>query len=154
MPTLQKVATQEPTLRDKGKGKEIDVTNIPSSSTSISLLLVTHTTTRVIGPKVVTQEPTMGKTSLPRDNTKHMGKGADTQEPTSTIEVEPQEPILHPNDTRIEEHSEGDIITETTTMLKNLANLFTTTTTSQVKILPALGVSTTRYATWLFNALP
>ena len=82
-----------------------------------------------------------------------MGKGVDTQEPTSTIEVEPQEPILHPYNTRIEEHSEIDIIKETTTMLKNLANSIIAMTL-QVKIPPTLGVLATRYATWIFNALP
>ena len=82
-----------------------------------------------------------------------MGMRAVTYEPTSTTKVEPQEHVLHPNDTRIKEHFEADIIKETTTMLKNLAN-FVIAMMSQVKILLALGASTTRYATWIFNALP
>ena len=94
-------------------------------------------TTKVARPKIDTQEPTVGKTSLPKDDTKHMGMGADTQEPTFTTEVEPQELVLHPNDIRIEEHIEVDIIKETMTMLKNLAN--SVAMMLQVKILPALG---------------
>ena len=114
---------------------------------------MSHTTARMTKSNVVTQEPTMGKTSLPKDDPKYMGKGADTQEPTFTTKVEPQELVLHPNDTRIEEHFEANIIKETITMLKYLANSVIATT-SQVKIPPALGVPATRYATWIFNALP
>ena len=91
--------------RDKGKGKKIDVTNIPSSSTSISLSRVRYQAKEVTGSKVATQEPTIGKTSLPKDNTWQSGMRAITQEPTSIMEVEPQEPILHPDNTRIEEQS-------------------------------------------------
>ena len=52
-PTFQKVAIQEPALRNKGKGKEIDVTNVPSSSTSISFLPMLQTTSRMTRPKVI-----------------------------------------------------------------------------------------------------
>ena len=55
--TPQKVEPQELALKDKGKGKIVDVTNVPSSSTSRSFFPRTPTTTWVIRPKVVTQEP-------------------------------------------------------------------------------------------------
>ena len=95
----------------------------------------------------------MGKTSLPKEDTQHLGKGADTQEPTSIMEVEPQEPVLHLNGTRIKEHSESDIIKDTMIMLKDLAQTVIAMT-SQVKIPLTLRVPATSYAIWIFNALP
>ena len=101
--TLQKVEPQKPALIDKGKGKMVDVTNVPSSSTSTSFLPKSQPSTRVTRPKVVTQEPTLGKTSSPKKDTQHVEKETDTQEPTSTMEVEPQEPIFPHDNARIEE---------------------------------------------------
>ena len=104
-------------------------------------------------PKVVTQEPTMGKTSSPKKDTQHVEKEMDTQEPTSTMEVEPQEPIFPHDGARVKEHAKSDIIKDTKTMLKDLVQTVITTT-SQVKIPPTITMSATRYATWIFNALP
>ena len=126
---LQKVEPQEPALIDKSKGKMVDVTNVPSSLTSMTILPMSQATTRMIRPKVATQEPTMGKTSPPMNNTQHVEKKIDTQEPTSTMEVEPQEPIFPHNSARIEEHAKLDIIKDTTTMLKDLAQTVIAMTT-------------------------
>ena len=130
----------------------VDVTNVPSSSTSMSFLPMTQATAKVTRPKVVTQEPTMGKTSPTKEDTQ-VGKETDTQEPTSTMEVKPQEPVFPHDGARIEEHAKSDIIKGTTTMLKDLAQTVITTR-SQVKISPTITMSATRYATWIFNALP
>ena len=64
----------------------------------------------------------------------------DTQEPTSTMEVEPQEPNVPHNGTSVKEHSESNIIKDTTTMLKDLAQTVIATTL-QVKMPPTLTVS-------------
>ena len=61
--TLQKVEPEEPPLSHKNKGKMNDVTNVPSSSTSTLFLPMSQATMRLTRPQVVTQEPTMGKTS-------------------------------------------------------------------------------------------
>ena len=103
-------------------------------------------TTMVTRPKVVTRNPTMGKTSPSKEDTHDVGKEANTQEPTSTMEVEPQEPIFPHDHARIEEHAELDIIKDTKTMLKHLAQIVLTTK-SQVKISPTITMSATRYAT-------
>ena len=87
--TIQKVEPQELALIDKGKGKMVDVTNVPSSLTSMSFLPILQATTRVDRPTVVTQEPTMGTTSPSRKGAQHVEKETDTQEPASTMEVEP-----------------------------------------------------------------
>ena len=71
--TPQKVESQEPALKDKGKGKMIDVTNVPSSSTSMTSLPKTSTTAWVIRPKVDTQEPTVGKTNISQQETSAHG---------------------------------------------------------------------------------
>ena len=68
--TPQKVEPQEPTMKNKGKGKMIDVMNVPSSSTSMTFVPRTSTTAWVVRPKVVTQEPTMGKTNYLNKNTR------------------------------------------------------------------------------------
>ena len=81
----------------------VDVTNVPSSSTSMSFLPMTSTETR---PKVVTQEPTPSKTSSPRQDTQHVEGKRETQEPTSAKEVEPQELVLPHDNARIEERAE------------------------------------------------
>ena len=52
---LQKVEPQEPALKDKGKGKIVDVTNIASSSMSTTSMPEVSTTKWVVRPKVVTQ---------------------------------------------------------------------------------------------------
>ena len=111
------------------------------------------TTTWVIRPKVDTQEPTVGKTNTFDKNTQHVEKETVTQEPTSAKEVAPQEPdFLHDN-ARNEEHYEVDIIKDTKTMLKDLAQSILAKT-SQVTIPPAVTMLASRYATWIFNALP
>ena len=99
----------------------VDVTNVPSSAAFMSFLPKSQPITRVTRPQIVTQEPTVGKTSPSRKDTQHVGKEIDTQEPTSAMEVEPQEPVLCHVGTRIEEHSESHIIKDTMTMLKDLA---------------------------------
>ena len=82
-----------------------------------------------------------------------MKKETIPQEPTSAKEVEPQEPVLQHDGARNGEHYEADIIKDTKTMLKDLAQSVLTTT-SQVKIPPAMTMLASRYATWIFNALP
>ena len=88
----------------------------------------------------------MGKTSLPKNDTQHVEKEAYTQEPTSIMEVEPQEPVLLHNGTGIDEHSESDVIKDTMIMLKDLAQMVLATTL-QVKIPPTITMLATRYAT-------
>ena len=151
--TPQKVEPQEPTRKDKGKGKVIDVANIPSSSTSMTLAPKTQTTIWVVRPKVVTQEPTVGKTNRSNKKPQHTEARTEPQEPTPAREVEPQEPVLQHDGARNDEHYEADIIKDTKTMLKDLAQLVLATT-SQVKIPPVVTMSASRYATWIFNALP
>ena len=80
--TPQKVEPQEPAPKDKGKDKVKDVTNIPSSSTSMSLSPKTQVTAWVIRPKVVTQEPTMGKTNIIGQQTQCVESKTEPQEPT------------------------------------------------------------------------
>lgn len=84
---------------------------------------------------------------------RYVGKGTITQEPTSITKVEPQEPVLHLDNTRIKEHSKYDIIKNTTTMLKSFAALMIATTL-QLKVPSNLQLSTTRYATSFINTLP
>ena len=52
--TPPRVEPQEPALKGKGKGKKVDVTNIVSSSTSMTFVPRTSTTAWVVRPKVVT----------------------------------------------------------------------------------------------------
>ena len=151
--TPQKVEPQELALKDKGKGKMVDVANIPSSSTSMTFVPKTSTTAWVIRPKVATQEPTVGKTNPIDKRTHHVKKETAPQEPTSAKEVEPQEPDFPHDNARSEKHHEEDIIKDTKTMLKDLAQSVLATT-SQVQIPQAITMSASRYATWIFNALP
>ena len=151
--TPQKVEPQEPAPKDKGKGKVKDVTNIPSSSTSMSLSPKTQVTAWVIRPKVVTQEPTVGKTNIIGQKTRCVESKTEPQEPTSVKEVEPQEPVLPHEGAKNEEHYEADILKDTKTMLKDFAHTVFATT-SQVQIPQSVTMSAKRYATWVFNALP
>ena len=82
-----------------------------------------------------------------------MEKETVTQEPTPAKEVAPQEPVFPHDGANNKEHYEADIIKDTKTMLKDLAQSVLATT-SQVKIPPAVTMSASRYATWIFNALP
>ena len=119
----------------------------------MSLSPKTQVTAWVIRPKVVTQEPTVGKTDY--HNTKPQPTEARTepQEPTSAKEAEPQEPVLQHGDARNKEHYEADIVKDTKAILKDLAQSVLATT-SQDKIPQAVTMSASRYATWIFNALP
>ena len=142
---LRKVEPQEPVLKDKGKGKIVDVTTITSSSTS------TISTPEV--SKVVTQEPTEGKTNLQSPKPQDTEARTEPQEPTSVKEVEPQEPVLPHESAKNEDDYEADILKDTKTMLKDLAqSVFATT--SQVQIPQTVKMSAKRYATWVFKALP
>ena len=107
------VEPQEPALKDKGKGKMVDVTNVPSSLTSMPFLPRMPTTTWVIRPKVDTQEHAVGKTNTFNKNTPHVEKEIVTREPTSTKEVAPQELDFPHDNARSEEHHEVDIIKDT-----------------------------------------
>ena len=131
----------------------MDVTNIPSASTSMPFLLRTPTTTWVIRPKVDTQEPTVGKTNPIDKRTHHVKKETVPQEPTSAKGVELQEADFPHDNARNDEHHEVDIIKHTKTMLKDLAQSVLATTL-QVKIPQAVTMSASRYVTWIFNALP
>ena len=111
---------------------------------------MTSTDTR---PKVVTQEPTPSKTSSQRQDTQHVEGKTETQEPTFAKEVEPQEPVLPHEGAKNEEHYEADILKDTKTMLKDLAQSVLATT-SHVQIPQTVKMSAKRYATWVFNALP
>ena len=51
----------------------------------------------VVRPKVVTQEPTVGKTNYQNQKPQHTEAKTEPQEPTSAKGVEPQEPVF-PND--------------------------------------------------------
>ena len=144
--TLQKVEPQEPALKDKGKGKLVDVTTIASSSTSTISMPEVSKTKWVVRPKVVTQEPTKGKTNYHNEKSQHTQAKTEPQEPTSAKGVEPQEPDNARNE-------EADILQDTKSMLKDFAqSVFATI--AQVHIPQAITVSAKRYATWVFNALP
>ena len=144
--TPEKVEPQEPALKNKGKGKIMDVTNIPSSSTSMSLSPRTQVTAWVVRPKVATQEPTVGKTNIIGQKTQQAESKTDPQEPTSAKGVETQEPVLPHEGAKNEEHYEADILKDTKTMLKDLAQSVLATTL-QVKIPQAVTMSAKRYAT-------
>ena len=113
----------------------------------------TQVTAWVIRPKVVTQEPTVGKTNIIGQKTRYVESKTEPQEPTSVKEVEPQEPVLSHDGARSEEHYEVDILQDTKSMLKDFAQSVLATT-SQVQIPQAVTMSAKRYATWVFNALP
>lgn len=113
----------------------------------------TSTTARVIRPKVVTQEPTVGKTNHFNKKPQHTEARTEPQDPTPAKEVEPQEPVLPHDDARDEGHYEADILQDTKTMLKDFAQSVLATT-SQVQIPQVVTMSAKRYATWVFNALP
>ena len=131
----------------------IDVTNVTSTSTSKNFLPRTSTTTWVVKPKVVTQEPTQGKTNIIDQRSQDVESKTEPQEPTPAREVEPQEPVLPHEGAKDEEHHEADSLKDTKTILKNLAqSVFATT--SQVQIPQNVKMSAKRYATWVFNALP
>ena len=93
----------------------IDVTNVPSSSTSMTFVPKTMTTAWVIRSKVDTQEPTKCKTNPINKRTHHVKKEIAPQEPTYAKEVEPQEPDFPHDNARSEEHHEVDIIKDTKT---------------------------------------
>ena len=60
----------------------------------------TSTTTWVVRPKVVTQEPTVGKTNYLNKKPQPTEARTEPQEPTPVKEVEPQEPVLPHDDAR------------------------------------------------------
>ena len=113
----------------------------------------TSTITWVIRPKVDTQEPTVGKTNTIDKRTQHVKKETDPQEPTSAKEVELQEPDFPHDGAKSVKHHEVDIIKDTKMMLKGIAHSVLATTL-QVQIPQAVMMSASRYATWIFNALP
>ena len=86
---LQKVEPQEPALKDKGKGKVVDVTNIASSSTSMTFMPEVSKTKWVVRPKVATQEPAEGKTNHQSPKPRDTEAKIEPQEPTFAKEVEP-----------------------------------------------------------------
>ena len=149
----KRAVPQEPALKDKGKSKIIDVTNVPSSSTSMPFLSRMLATTWVIRPKVDTQEPTLGKTNHLSKKPQYEEAKTIPQEPTPAKEVEPQEPVLTHDGARSNTHYEVDIIKDTKSMLKDLAQSVLAMT-SQIKIPPAVTMLASRYATWIFNTLP
>ena len=75
--------------KDKGKGKIVDVTNIASSSTSMTSMPRTSTIKWVVRPKVVTQEPTVGKTTYLNKKPQPTEARTEPQEPTPAKGVEP-----------------------------------------------------------------
>ena len=83
----------------------------------------------------------------------HTEAKIEPQEPTSTNEIEPQEPILPHDDARSGEQYEANILQDTKSMLKDFAQSVLATT-SQAHIPQAVTMSAKRYATWIFNALP
>ena len=113
---LQKVEPQEPALKDKGKGKIVDLTTIASSSTSTISTPEVSKTKWVVRPKVVTQEPTEGKTDYHNKKPQTIEAKTEPQEPTSARGVEPQEPILPQGGAKNEE---ADILQDTKSMLKD-----------------------------------
>ena len=119
----------------------------------MSLSSKTQVTAWVIRPKVVTQEPTVGKTNIIGQKTRYVESKTEPQEPTSVNEVEPQEPVLPHEGAKNEEHYDADILKDTKTMLKDLAQSVLATT-SHIQIPQAVTMSAKRYATWVFNALP
>ena len=151
--TPQKVEPQEPAPKNKGKDKIVDVTNIASSSTSMTSTPPELKTKWVVRPKVATQEPTEGKTNPQSPKPQAPKAKTEPQEPTFAKEVEPQEPVLPYKSVKDEEHYEADILKDTKTMLKDFAHTVFATT-SQVQIPQSVTMSAKRYATWVFNALP
>ena len=151
--TPQKVEPQEPAPKNKGKDKIVDVTNIASSSTSMTSTSPELKTKWRVRPKVATQEPTEGKTNPQSPKPQAPKAKTEPQEPTFAKEVEPQEPVLLHGGAKNEEHCEADLLKDTKTMLKDFAQSVLATT-SQIQIPQALTMSTKRYATWVFNALP
>ena len=115
---LQKVEPQEPSLKDKGKGKVVDVTNVASSSTSTISMPEVSKTKWVVGPEVVTQEPTKGKTNYHNEKSQYTEAKTEPQEPTSARGVETQEPVLPQGGAKNEE---ADILQDTKSMLKDFA---------------------------------
>ena len=87
--TPQKVEPQEPAPKNKGKDKIVDVTNIASSSTSMTSTPPELKTKWVVRPKVATQEPTEGKTNPQSPKPQAPKARTEPQEPTSVREVEP-----------------------------------------------------------------
>ena len=151
--TPRKVEPQEPAPKNKGKDKIVDVTNIASSSTSMTSTPPQLKTKWVVRPKVATQEPTEGKTNHQSPKPQAPKAKTEPQEPTFAKEVEPQEPVLPHEGAKNEEHYEADILKDTKTMLKDFAHTVFATT-SQVQISQSVTMSAKRYATWVFNALP
>ena len=131
----------------------MDVTTIASSSTSTTSTPEISRTKWVVKPKVVTQEPTKGKANYQILKPQHTKATTEPQEPTFAKEVEPQEPVLLHGGAKNEEHYEADLLKDTKTMLKDFAQSVLATT-SQIQIPQAVTMSTKRYATWVFNALP
>ena len=150
---LQQVEPQEPARKNKGKNKIVDVTTIASSSTSMTSTPQELKTKWVVRPKVATQEPTEGKTNHPSPKPQAPKARTEPQEPTFAKEVEPQEPVSLHGGAKNEEHYEADLLKDTKTMLKDFAQSVLATT-SQIQIPQAVTMSTKRYATWVFNALP
>ena len=95
----------------------------------------------------------MYKTNHRNKKPQHTEAKTEPQEPTPAKEVEPQEPVLPHEGAKNEEHYEADILKDTKTMLKDLAQSVLATT-SQVQIPQAVTMLAKRYATWVFNALP
>ena len=127
--------------------------DISTSSTSTISTPEVSKTKWVVRPKVVTQEPTEGKTDYHNEKSQHIEAKTEPQEPTFAKEVEPQEPVLPHEGAKDEEHYEADILKDTKTMLKDFAHTVFATT-SQVQIPQSVTMSAKRYATWVFNALP
>ena len=119
----------------------------------MSLSPKTQVTALVMRPKVVTQEPTVGKTNIIGQKTRYVESKTEPQEPTSIKEVEPQEPVLPHEGAKDEEHYEANILKDTKTMLKDFAQSVLATT-SQIQISQAVTMSAKRYVTWVFNSLP
>ena len=80
---------EEPALKDKGKGKIVDVTIIASSSTSATSTPELSKTKWVVRPKVEPQEPIVGKTNYHDKKPQPTAARTEPQEPTSAMEVEP-----------------------------------------------------------------
>ena len=105
----------------------MDITNVSSSSkTSLPLLPMQYKAKKITGPKVVPQLP------------------------TSIKEVVPQEFVLQLDTSKIEDHSEANIIEDTTTMLHDLGTSMIMTI-AQLNMPRSLEVSIKRYATWFIN---
>ena len=128
----------------------VDVTIIASSSTSTTSTPEVSKTKWVVRPKVVTQEPTVGKTDSSQQEASTYGSKDRTTRTYPARGVEPQEPVLPQGGAKNEE---ADILQETKSMLKDFAQSVLATT-SQVQIPQAVMMSAKRYATWVFNTLP